>query len=79
MIVLVLFIYVNSDRVAYTNNCERQALKVIADSKDSVVKLDLDCSVLAWSKITKPEDSELNAQLMTIWKITKEKKLYYNK
>ncbi len=79
MILLVLFIYVNSDRVAYTNNCERQALKVIADSKDSVVKLDLDCSVLAWSKITKPEDSELNAQLMTIWKITKEKKLYYNK
>jgi hypothetical protein len=38
-----------------------------------------DCSVVAWGKILKPEDSELNAQLLNIWGITNEKRLYYNK
>jgi hypothetical protein len=76
----VLFIFTNSDNAKFDNNkCERNALKEIAESKDSIVHLQEGCSVVAWDKIIKSEDSELNAQLLIIWGITKEKKLYYNK
>jgi hypothetical protein len=80
IIVGVLFIFTNSDQARFDKNkCERIALKEIADSKDTVVPLQHDCSVVAWGKILKPEDSELNAQLLNIWGITNEKRLYYNK
>jgi hypothetical protein len=68
-----------SDAPDFNNNkCERLALKEIAASKDSIVKLHNDCSVVSWGKILKPEESKLNAQLLTLWKVTKENKLYYN-
>jgi len=35
--------------------------------------------VLSWTRIVKPEDSELNAELLQLMKITDEKRLYYNK
>ncbi|MBE9467567.1 MAG: hypothetical protein IMY72_04485 [Bacteroidetes bacterium] len=54
-------------------------MRKIATSKDSIVKLNNDCNVLSWDKIIKPKDSDLNAQLLNFWGITKEKKLYYNK
>jgi hypothetical protein len=76
---LVIFIYTNSDRVIDKNSCEKLALKEISESKDSIIELDYDCPVLAWDRILKPEESELNGQLLNIWRITKERKLYYNK
>jgi len=80
IIVGVLFIFTNSDQPRFDKNkCERIALKEIANSKDSVVALHHDCSVVAWGKILNPEDSELNAQLLNIWGVTNEKRLYYNK
>lgn len=80
VIVGVLFIFTNSDEAMFNkNNCERIALKEISESTDKIVQLKHDCTVLSWGKIIKPEDSELNAQLLCIWRITKEKKLYYNK
>jgi hypothetical protein len=61
------------------NSCERNALKSIAASKEKIVELKTDCTVLSWSKIQRAEDSDLNAQLLTIWGVTREKKLFYNK
>ncbi|RLD59904.1 MAG: hypothetical protein DRJ05_05690 [Bacteroidetes bacterium] len=76
----VLFMFVISDEPNFdSNKCERSALQAIHDSKDSVVQLHQDCSVLEWHKILEPEDSELNARLLKIWKVTDEKKLYYYK
>jgi hypothetical protein len=80
LIVLILFIYTNSDEPQFDNNeCERAALKEISMSTDSIVQLDYDCTVLSWRKIEKPKDSELNAELLNVWNITKEKRLYFNK
>lgn len=80
IIIGVLFIFTNSDEPKLDNNkCERSALKEIADSKETTVALRHDCSVVAWEKLDIPEKSELNAQLLNLWGITKEKKLYYNK
>ncbi len=79
-IIIILFIYTYSDQPLFDkNNCERSALKEISESNDTIVKLQHDCTVVAWEKISKPEDSDLNAQLLKIWRITDEKKLYYNK
>lgn len=76
----VLFIYTKSDTPEFDNNkCEKIALHKIADSKSSIVELEQDCSVVEWTKTIKAEDSELNAQLLYIWKITDRKKLYFNK
>lgn len=80
MIVSILFLFTVADKAEFeTNKCERTALKEISESNSEIVELDSDCNVLSWDKIRKPEDSELNSQLLTIWKITKDKKLYFNK
>ena len=80
IIVGVLFIFTNSDRIQFDENkCERLSLKEISESKEAIVVLQNDCKVLSWDKISKPEDSDLGAQLLYIWGITKEKRLYYNK
>jgi hypothetical protein len=79
IIATVIFIFTNSDRAKFDRNkCEKIALKEISESGEKTVKLQGDCTVLSWGKIIKPEDSELNAQLLNIWRVTSEKKLYYN-
>jgi hypothetical protein len=76
----VLFIYAYSDEPQFDKNkFEKIALTEISKSNESVVQLPNDYIVLSWGKILKPEDSELNAQLLLNWRITKEKRLYYNK
>jgi hypothetical protein len=76
----ILFIFTIADKADFDQNkCERMALKEISGSKNETVELDCDCSVLSWDKIVKPEDSELNSQLLTIWRITKDKKLYFSR
>jgi hypothetical protein len=80
IILATLFIYTNSDGAKFDlNDCEKNALKEIANSPNDIIQINADCSILSWDKTIKPEDSELNAQLLTFWGITKHKKLYYNK
>ena len=80
LIVVVLFIFTNADEPKFDRNqCERSALRTIAESKEKVVALHQDCSVVGWRKTDQPENSELNAQLLMLWRITKEKRYYYNK
>jgi len=77
IVATVLFIFTFTDKAEFDkNNCERSALNQIANSKETVVVLEHDCSVVEWKKIYSPEKSELNAQLLSIWRITKEKKRF---
>lgn len=79
VIVAVLFIFTNSDQLeAGKSDCERSALSYISASPDSVVVLTHDCSVVAWSKFQQPEESHLNGQLLKMWGITHDVKLYVN-
>ena len=76
----VLFgIYMNSDRLeteAY--RCERKSIEFLVNSPDTITILPTDCNVMAWQDIFEsPKRSELNAEMMQFWGITKEKKLYY--
>lgn len=75
--VLLLFI-INDEPQFDKNKYERIALKEISESECNIVRLQGDCDVLSWQKTLKPEDSQLNARLLIIWKVTKEKRLFYN-
>ncbi len=78
LIIFIAFIFSNSDEKKFDkNNCERMALKQLSETSDKIVKLENDCNVISWTKIENPNDSELNAQMLKILRITKEKTLYY--
>ena len=60
------------------NECEKNSLIEISEAKEKIIELKNDCPVLSWKKITRPQDSELNAKLLLKWRIIKEPKLYFN-
>jgi len=60
------------------NNCEREALQIIADSAQKIVVLKNDCTVMEYRKILTPKDSKLNGKLLYLLGVTKEEKLYYH-
>lgn len=81
LIVLLVFfaIYMNSDHLETGDyQCERKAMEFLANSPNAITILPTDCNIMAWrDKFENPERSELNAQLLQFWGITREKKLYY--
>lgn len=78
LIVGFTFIFSNADRPEFKKNeCERVALKKISESNDNVVFIENECTVLSWDKITDPEKSTLNGQLLKRWRITNDNKQYY--
>jgi hypothetical protein len=79
LIICALMAYTNADKAEFDkNSCERQALVEIANSKDHIVHLQHNCTVLSWLKITQPEVSEVNGELLYRWHVTNDKKLYYS-
>ena len=79
VILLFIFIFTNADRkIEYKNNCEREALVKIASAEESVVALTSNCTVISWEMFGSPEESKLNSELMQLWNITTDKKLYYH-
>ena len=77
--VALSFLYLNADRkMPYISNaCERESLTRLAQATEPLVKLPADCTIMAWEKVTYPQYSELNADLLAYWGITKGKKLYH--
>jgi hypothetical protein len=77
---LLIFTIADGPETHSNNVCERQALEKIAKSRNNIVAIDsCDCSVVSWVKITDFNDSEYNAEMLRIWGITQEKKLYFQK
>jgi hypothetical protein len=78
LIIAFSIVYTLADKLEPgRKDCEKNALAQLANSKEDTVLLNCDCSVMAWEKITEPNQSEFNAELLQYWGITKEKKLYY--
>ena len=75
---VLLFYTINDEANFDKNSCERNALKEISVSQNTIVKVHSDCIVLSWGKIANPEDSRLDGQLLTLWNVTKTNKLYFN-
>lgn len=80
LIIIVLGIFVNKDKPNFDkNNCERTAIKQIANSNKDIVFLNNDCTVLSWNKIYNPEKSSMQTRLLRQWKIIDTDKLFYQK
>lgn len=76
----VLFaIFMNSDDLETEKyHCEQKALDFLINSPDEITVLPADWKIMSWADtFTNPKQSELNAEMMQFWGITKEKKLYY--
>jgi hypothetical protein len=79
LILIFLIKFTIEDRPRFTKNkCEKSALEEMSASRDAVYKIPGNCNVLSWQKITRPQDSELNAEFLFRMNVTREKKLYCN-
>jgi hypothetical protein len=76
---LVSLFFTIADKSIIYKNCEQEALIQISNSKEKIVPLDFGCTIMSWNKITDPEYSRVNCQLLEKWGIIKESKLYYQK
>ncbi|MDR2010975.1 MAG: hypothetical protein LBQ22_10905 [Bacteroidales bacterium] len=78
VVVLAAFSIADKPYPDTDNSCEKESLQKIASSDEKIVVLDNSCDVLSWGPIVKPEDSYANAQLLVVWNIIPEIKLYVN-
>ncbi|MCH3924098.1 MAG: hypothetical protein LKE30_04180 [Bacteroidales bacterium] len=74
----IILLFTVADNPAYwRNDNEEKTMQEIASSKDRVVALKENCTIISWTNPQKKEDSENASRLMYFWKITKEKKTFY--
>jgi hypothetical protein len=74
--VLIIFAVKNDTKVY--NDCEKSSLYTIANSKENIVILENDCAVVGWEPLYNSEESRPYGELLYLWNITDEVKLYYN-
>jgi hypothetical protein len=78
-LVLIFFVFNFADSPKFNENkLEKRALNELKNGKNSPVILKTDVALFSWWKYAKPEESELNAQLIYFWKITPTKTRYSN-
>lgn len=78
MLVGFAAVFTEADDSGFSNDrCEREALKTIAATSDTIVPLVQACSILDWHPITEPVKSDLNTELLLHRRIIDRKKLYY--
>lgn len=80
LIILVMVVYTNSDEPKFDkNSCEKNSILQIVGSTEPVVKIDDNCTVLSWTIIEDPSESELKTKLLKAWRIIDVDKLYCQK
>ncbi|WP_055562369.1 hypothetical protein [Hymenobacter sp. AT01-02] len=64
-------------KLPVNNDCERWSMDQIAQSSEPVVRISPYCNVLTWSPVPDYHQSELQAEMLYYWGVTKSKKFYY--
>lgn len=78
LLICCLLVFANADKPGFDKNkCEKQALEQIASSPEPVVRIDSECNVVSWEKITDPVESGPVSLLLQKWKIINNPKLFY--
>jgi hypothetical protein len=79
LIAIVLLIFSIADiKGLNKNKCEKAALQKMSKTNEKIVALPNNCYVLSWENIYDYQQSENKAELIFLWRITSEKKLFYN-
>jgi hypothetical protein len=77
-VAVVLLIYTIADLPNFDHNaCEKRSLFELVNADQEMILLEENCPVMAWGKITDPNDSWLNVQLLKYWNVVKGDRLYY--
>ncbi|MEZ4956883.1 MAG: hypothetical protein R2825_25220 [Saprospiraceae bacterium] len=77
-IAVVLFIFTIADLPNFDHNaCEKRSLFELVNADQEMILLEENCPVMAWGKITDPNNSWLNVQLLKYWNVVKGDRLYY--
>ncbi|HRG59003.1 MAG TPA: hypothetical protein PK323_08590 [Bacteroidia bacterium] len=77
---LISLVFFNADKGDFhKNDEEKAALNYIAMSKENIVQLKHNCTIISWNKINDPQKSALNGELLLKWGIINKHKLYYQK
>lgn len=76
IVFLAIFTYADeSDTSIYF--CQKNMLETLSRSKDDIIKLPTDCTLLHWDIISNPQRSKEQSEAFKYWKITAEQKLFY--
>lgn len=81
LIIAFIFIYSYQKKdweIIYDHQKEKEALYQIAASKDEIIKITNDCSIISWGVISDYHASEMNGKLLSKLGITKRAILYYH-
>ncbi len=80
ILTIILLVFTIEDQSTLKeNHCEKLALKIISESPNDTVCLDLNCKIMSWSKIQDYNQTKNKGQLLYYWNITDRPKLYYQK
>lgn len=80
VIIACTLVYVNADtQIKKYNTCEREALKKIANSKETFVFIENGCSVVNWAKTGSYKDSRGTTDLLLHWGVIDRRKYFYQK
>lgn len=80
LIGLILLVFTNADNPGFDKNeSQKKAIIQIANSPETIVEIDNNCTVLSWALIENPQESALNVKLLRKWRILDKDKLYYQK
>lgn len=77
ILVLLSFFTISDEPNFGKNVCEKEALQQIANSDYSLVLLEFDCTIMSWTKTTRPKHSKHTSELLFYWNIITEKRLFY--
>lgn len=77
VIILLMFSFADRSRGRF-NECEKASLEFIAESKEDVIPLTNNCSVVSWGPFYTPEECWDRGKLLYIWRITDKPKVFYN-
>jgi hypothetical protein len=72
------FVYADTTtKMPYNNDCERWAFEQMAQSKEPVVRIATDCTVLSWITTGDYNQTMLQADMLYYWGVTTKKRPYY--
>jgi hypothetical protein len=74
---IMLFFTLSDSPQFYLNDCQNHALHQIEQSKESIIALSDDCTVLRWEMIKHPEHSKIVGETLQLWGITENPILFY--
>ena len=75
LILGLIFTWVDR-KILPVNECQKDALKSLSMSSEEVPVLRNDCTILAWDPARIPASSQLAAEMLYHWRVTKTRKLF---